>query len=209
MTGRRRLSASIMMPAALLVAAVTLAGCTGSGDDSTDGGPRASSSPGSGGAAPAQEAAALGQQYLRNRRPAAIASVRGQVITGTGSKPSGTLDILSVSASAASTAVRARLSSDDSGVPVSTSAYKQLQHNNGDFSAVELLARQANLRLLPGTWSGSVPASDNCTCSKVPSELGPEGVEISIVYPALPPSVNEIQLQMPGFPKVTVPATRN
>lgn len=209
MTGRRRLSALTVLPA-LLVAAVTLAGCTNGGDDSPDdGGPRASSSPGSSGAAPSAEAAALAQQYLQNRRPAAIASVSGEVVTGTGSKPPGTLDILSVTASATSTAVRARLASDDTGVTVSTSAYKRDWHNNGDFSAVALLAQQANLRLLPGVWTGSISASDNCTCSKVPSELGPEGVEISIVYPALPTSVSEIQLQMPGFPKVTAPVTRS
>ena len=47
-----------------------------------------------------------------------------------------------------------------------------------------------------------------CTCAPTPWTNGPQGVELSGVYAALPASVTEVEVQIPGFPTITVPVTR-
>jgi hypothetical protein len=211
-TGRTaRQSAATATVAAFLVAVAAMLGaCTGSsGGGSPTTSAKPSGSGGAGGGTPLSRAAVqVEQQYLPARRPAALASVAGKVRDGSGTMVSGTVDILSVLAGPGSTAVRLRLATDQPIQGVSTNYYQVDEHHAPDISGVALLAPTANLRLLPGIWSGSEPASDNCTCSKVPGALGPEGVELSAVYPALPANVTQVQLKVRGFPALSAPVTR-
>jgi hypothetical protein len=203
--GAGRLLAAVI---GVLLAGGLLVACTG--DDEPEPGPPAASGPAAGGgtSALAQAAQEVTRQYLTAPEPAVVASVKGTVRAGRQDVP-GTLDLLAVQAGPGSTAVRWRLSTDEPVRGVSTNYYNNIRNRLPDTDAVALVAKQANLRMLPGIWSGSGPSTNDCTCAYVPDELGPAGVELSSLYPALPDTVTEVELRVPGFPALAAPVTRS
>jgi hypothetical protein len=207
--GHRRSLAAL---AILALGAGVLAGCTGDGDkddkDPTSSASAGTATTGAGNALSA-EAARITAQYLNGTAPTVLASVAGKVRDGSGKDVPGKLDLLAVQAGPRSTAVRWRLSTDDPIGTVSTNYYNYLYNRLPDTDAVALLAEEANLRMLPGIWSGTGLSSKDCTCAYVPGKVGPEGVELSSLYPPLPTSVTRIQLQVPGFPALAAPVTRS
>ncbi len=117
--------------------------------------------------------------------------------------------MLAVEAGPSSTMVRWRLATDTQAGGVSTNYYNNIENRLPDVDAVAVVAKQANLRTLPGIWSGTGPSSKDCTCAYVPREIGPKGVELTSLYPSLPASVTEIELRVPGFNPLTAAITRD
>lgn len=196
---------------AVLLLAGGLCGCTGSssksaGPSKTSTGGSASAEAGSGSDAQAQK---LTQQYLSaSAKPVVLASVKGKIRDGAGRDVAGTLDLLAVDAGVTSTAVRWRLSSNQPVDTVSSNYYNQSERTAPDTSEATLTAPTADLRLDSGIWYGTAPASQDCTCAWVPRSLGPDGVELSGLFPALPTAVTQIELRVPGFPKVSAAVSR-
>jgi hypothetical protein len=193
------------------------AGLTGCTDDPEKPTPSASASAGAsnpaGPAGSLEEAAAqVNQQYLTATAAgtaAPIASVRGEVVASGGKKVPGTAELLAVQAGPTSTAVRWRMASDDPDVTLVPSAYSDPTKAIPDTAGVILVAKQANLLLKTGHWAGKTAQSGECTCSWSARDLGPAGLEMSILYPALPTSVTEVELRVPGFPSLSGPVTRS
>jgi hypothetical protein len=207
---------TLRVPLALIAAGLLSAGlvaCTGDSDASKDPKPSAggssSASPGAGGGSGAADK--LAAQYLAATptAPAVLATVKGTVRTGEGKDVPGRLDLLAVQAGPGSTAVRWRMATDQPIDSISSNYYRDPDRPVQDTSLVVLVAKSADLRLDPAVWSGSGPSSDNCTCSWNPTELGPDGLELSSLYPALPAEVTEVELRVPGFPAVTGPVSRS
>jgi hypothetical protein len=197
---------------AVLLLAAALAGCSGDGSDSAEapGPSRSQSSGGSSEGTKSVAAQKLTEQYLRAPvTPVAVASVRGTVRSASGEDLPGTLDLLAVDAGSTSTAVRWKLSSDRPIEVVASTYYSRRDRSVADTTNVTLVAPSANLLLAAATWSGSAPASQDCTCARNPASLGPEGVELSSLFPALPSTVTEVQLRVPGFPPVSAPVRRS
>jgi hypothetical protein len=188
---------------AVLLLGLVLAGCTSSHSDGSPAGPASAAA-----SDPAAEAARISAQYLPAATPTALATVRGQVRDGSEKDVPGTLELISVQAGANSTAVRWRIATDQPITSVSTNFYHRPLRSTADTSAVTLIAKQADLLLYPSVWAGTDALSQDCTCSWTPSRLGPDGLEMSSLYPNLPASVTEVQLKVPGFPAVTGPVTR-
>jgi hypothetical protein len=206
---------SLFAVVTVLIGGASLVACTG--DDSPE--PRPSASASADASAPpggttdlAKAAEQVTQQYLAgpdsSPAPAAIATVKGTVRADAKDVP-GTLDLLAVRAGPRSTEVRWRLSSATTTPGLSTNYYNNIENRLPDTDAVALVAKQANLRSLPGIWSVGSLNDQDCTCAYVPRGLGPAGVEMSNLYPALPANVTEVQLLVPGFPALTAPVTRN
>jgi hypothetical protein len=208
--GRRIRCGSAGLVIAALVGA-GLAGCSGSSNGpAATAGSGASASTGTAASSQSSKAAEqVTQQYLKAAPPAVLASVSGQVVGsdghGTTLQVAGTVDLLSVRAGPNSTAVRWRMSTVQPFELLSSSAYRTAELAVPDVSAVTLVATQANLLLRTGHW---LQPSD-CTCAWLPNGLDSTGVEMSILYPALPASVTEVQLKVPGFPAVSGPVTRS
>jgi len=206
---------SLFVVMAVLLGGASLVACTS--DDSPVPKPSASAGAGEsaspGGTTDLVEAAELvTQQYLAgpdsSPAPAAIATIKGTVRADAKDVP-GTLDLLAVRAGPRSTEVRWRLSSPSKTPGLSTNYYNNIENRLPDTDAVALVAKQANLRALPGIWSVGSLNDQDCTCAYVPRGLDPTGVEMSNLYPALPANVTEVQLLVPGFPALTAPVTRN
>jgi hypothetical protein len=198
----------------LIVVGVLLGGlvaCTGSEAE------KAPSSSGSGSASPSggsagQSAAAqeLAAKYLgAQAKSAVLASVKGTIRDGVGKDVPGTLDILAIDAGENSTAVRWRLSTDNSIDAVSTNYYHEGSRPVPDTSLVALVAKSINRRYSPATWGAPESPGEECTCAYNPRALGPEGVELSSLYPALPSTVTEVELRVPGFPALAAPIARD
>lgn len=214
---RARIAAAALVLIAL--AGWGLASCSGDSEgDTPTPSASAGASPGASGSAqpntPLGKAAAqVNQQYLNAPAPttpaAAIASVKGDVFTTGGKKVPGTAELLSVQAGPNSTAVRWRMSTDDPDVFVVTSPYQTQEIGVPDVSSVTLVAKQANLLLKTGHWYIAGRQGAECTCSWTPTVLGPAGMELSILYPALPDSVTEVEMRVPGFPALVGPVTRS
>ncbi|MBT0772646.1 hypothetical protein KIH74_27125 [Kineosporia sp. J2-2] len=117
----------------------------------------------------------------------------------------GTLEVLAVDVSEQSTHVRFRMKAE-SQTPVRIDNY--IETSNPGFHTVRLIAEQADLSMTGATWLGENDAWSDCTCGRRPSEVGPDGVEISLLLPALPETVTEVQLQVPGFTALTAPVSR-
>ena len=78
-----------------------------------------------------------------------------------------------------------------------------------DTSQITLESQQADLRLHASHWHGTIIHSAYCTCAMLPEHLSTSGGEVlSSLYPALPASVTDVQLRVPGFPALTGPVTR-
>ncbi len=213
MTERGKVGKRVRHPVVALVTVLLGAGlmvaCTG--DEEPKPQPTGASAPpaGTGGSALAVAAQQVTQQYLTAPEPNVIATVKGTVRDGTGKDVPGTLDLLAVQARPGSTAVRWRLSTDQPIGSTSTNYYNNAIFRIPSTDAVALVAKQINLRALPGIWSRGDFNTTDCTCAYVPRKLGPDGVEMSSLYPALPENVTEIQLRVPGFPALAAPVTRN
>lgn len=113
------------------------------------------------------------------------------------------LEILSLESSSASTLVRYVITAEEQ---TSEQLSRYMPDSGGSMgSRVELAAPQADLLLAPGNWSG---LSSDCTCTWHAKEFGPDGLQMSALFPALPDSVTEAQLVIPGFEPLTAPVTR-
>lgn len=113
------------------------------------------------------------------------------------------LEILSLESSSASTLVRYVITADEQ---TKEQLSQYLPDAGGSMgSRVELAVPQADLLLTPGNWSG---LSSDCTCTWHANEFGPDGLQMSALFPALPDSVTEAQLVIPGFEPLTAPVTR-
>lgn len=202
-----------------VLAGPALVACTG--DDSptpgssvsaTGSAPTGSDGPGGpGGSGLEQAAEQVTRQYLSAPEPAVLGSVRGTVSGLDGGRAvevPGAVDVLSVTAGPASTAVRWRMSSERPVGNVSTETYRTQYWGLPDVSKVVLEAKQADLRLKTSHYTSVSAYTGNCTCAFISGDLGPSGLEMSILYPALPPSVTEVELRVPGFPALAVPVTR-
>ena len=156
-------------------------------------------------------AAQVTQQHLTAAaiEATAIASVKGEVVVTGGEKVPGTADLVSVQAGANSTAVRWRMATDDPDLTPVNSPYQTQEIGSPDVSAVTLVAAQANLLLRAGHWHGEEGRGAECTCSWLPRSIGPGGFEMSILYEALPASVTEVELHVPGFPALVGPVSRS
>lgn len=78
-----------------------------------------------------------------------------------------------------------------------------------DIGAVELIARSANQRLaVVYADFGDLLGDALCMCSSLPQTIGPEGVDLSALYPPLPAGVTEVQVAVPGISPITAPVTR-
>lgn len=195
-----------MVSASLLagVMAVGLLGCTGSSKPEAP----TSGTAAAGAASTLSKAAeTVTQHYLSETTATALASAQGTVKGGDGDVP-GTVDVLAVRASTASTVVRWRLSANEPVTTLSLDAYRNLDWKVDDVSGVTLVAKQADLQLKAGHWANSQVVSGNCICAWQPNNVDSAGIELSMLYPALPASVTEVQLKVPGFPAISVPVTR-
>ncbi|GAB3242180.1 hypothetical protein [Kineosporia babensis] len=115
----------------------------------------------------------------------------------------GTLDILAVDVSKTSTHVRFVLSAESEHA-LSRSRYA----DGGDagFRTAVLTAGGQTVR--SAQWTGAAGGSWDCTCGRFPETVGPSGIEMSLLFPALPESVDEVQLSIPGFAPLTAPVER-
>ncbi len=57
-------------------------------------------------------------------------------------------------------------------------------------------------------WTGTNDLWGDCTCGSRPKVIDADGVEVSLLFPALADSATEIQLKIPGFVPLTAPVTR-
>ncbi|MBT0772639.1 hypothetical protein KIH74_27090 [Kineosporia sp. J2-2] len=135
-------------------------------------------------------------------------TVYGTATNGSGSelKHAGTLRILAVDAGGSSTHVRYSLSSD---VEITPSMARYVEVADRSLRVPQLIAESADLRLMTGNWKSEGEVTGDCVCAWVPALIGPEAVELSILYPVLPESVTEVQFTMPGFEPLTAPVTRD
>lgn len=140
----------------------------------------------------------------------AAATVDGtvQVCDGDlGLKPmKATAEIVSVVAGPESTALSWRLLAPET---TSLPSRGWFVRGLGNTRAVALVAGDQLLR--PVVWQNEGNQFDwfvDCGCSRVPFDVGPEGVEMGGLYPALPPATTSVQVRIPGFPAATVPLTR-
>jgi len=156
----------------------------------------------------------LTEEYLSAdaTAPSPVASqegtVHGTATDGSSSaqKHSGTLQVLAVDAGDDSTLVRYTLASDVEVTP-DTSFYLDVPDRS--LRSPELIAKSADLRLQASNWKTASQVTGDCVCSWLPSTIGPEAIQLSILYPSLPESVTEVQFSVPGFDPFTVSVTRD
>ena len=198
----------VLRLALVVLVGAGLSACTGSsGGDGPKAVPSTRVSGGS-----ADPAAEVNRRYLSavpSSSLTAIAAVRGRVVGSGAVKVPGTAELIAVQAGPNSTAVRWRMATDADDVVPLTSAYSDPARPIPDISSVTLVAKQADLVLKSGRWGNRDATSGECTCAWSPRVLGPDGVEMSILFQALPASVTEIELHVPGFPTLTGPVTRS
>ena len=185
----------------LLAVVAVLGGC------SDDGSPTAATSsthgatPSSGGGAPKEAMAELAAGP-----PEAVAQTTGTVKeNGTGKSVPARAEIVAVRAAAGSTVLWWRLSVPGGEIEVDSKPWSS--RTVGDTDRVRIAVPSADLELSPGIWSPGMLR--DCACSKVPHTVGPRGVELSALYPALPESATEAEVRIPGFEAVRVPVTRS
>ena len=150
---------------------------------------------------------ALAQRYLHQAGAAPLGSASAKIPTTGGDTPS-TVDILSLQAGATSTVLVWRWSTAAENQSPTSPLTTKLSgsHPGGDTEGVALVSEQSNQKLLPagyleaGGWS--------CTCSELPTNLGPDGAVLTGVYAPLGTAATQVKVEIPGFPAITVPVTR-
>jgi hypothetical protein len=179
-------------------AASVLTGCTGGSDPK----PAASST------APAVTGSGKGEVPggFDGLTPKAVATVDGTVKKSGGAPVAARAEIEVVQASADSTVLRWRLSVPSGEVKLSNKDWGIRALGNID--RVALVATGEDLQLNPVTWKAPKGTLRDCGCSKVPYGVGPKGAELGALYSALPASVTEVEVRIPGFAAVKVPVTR-
>ncbi|GAB6899766.1 hypothetical protein [Kineosporia succinea] len=110
-----------------------------------------------------------------------------------------TLSVLALEAGKSSTHVRFSLSAQEEH-QITTSRY-----TGSGGQGFRTATVTANGQTINGAeWTGPEGGTKDCTCGRAPESVGPAGVEISLLLPALPEAVTEIQLSVPGFVPLTV-----
>ncbi|GLY27098.1 hypothetical protein [Kineosporia sp. NBRC 101731] len=140
----------------------------------------------------------------------AVASEKGVIYaydqdTSTSYDAPGTLDILAVDVSESSTHVRFSMSAE-SELRLRLAGY--IETTLSGFHTATLVAEQADLSMTGARWIGANELSADCTCGRRPEVVDADGVEVSLLFPALPASVTEVQLKVPGFVPLTAPVNR-
>ncbi|GLY27100.1 hypothetical protein [Kineosporia sp. NBRC 101731] len=114
----------------------------------------------------------------------------------------GTLEVQAVDAGESSTHVRFSLSASSE---QQLSSGRYTDSSGAGFRTATLTA--AGQTVTGAEWTGADGGRADCTCGREPKTVGPAGIDISLLFPALPGSVTEVQLTVPGFVPLTVPVS--
>jgi hypothetical protein len=193
-----RSARSAALPLAVAVlAAVVMSGCTGGSGDapagSTSGASATAASSGSSSASP--EPTTFPSLVATPAPP--VGSVTGKV-TGFLPATDVTVGVLAVRAADTSTVLTYQVTAPAT-VPVQLSRFGYAREG------VQLVATQAGLRLFIDRLSTQVPFPIS---SPEPKTLGPQPVYLYAVFPPLPASVSQVDVQVPGLKPISVPVTR-
>lgn len=151
------------------------------------------------------------EQYLSASAPSAdaLATETGQLYAYSAEsyenyQTQGTLSVLAVDAGKSSTHIRFALSA-----PEETLLEEDAYDGDGaGFGSATVYAESQNLTWSGSQWSAPDSTATDCTCGRVPESVGPGGVEVSLLLPTIPDSVDEIQLSIPGFVPLTAQVSR-
>lgn len=185
-----------------------LVACTGDGGSDPDPGPGMSAGPSgsASGSAQPRSPAELAEEYLVTTPPEPVGAAAGTVRTTSGSTPA-TAEVLQVRSMTGSTVLRWRLKVPDTSALVLPGTLAPPGEGARGTDWVRLVSRAADYSAYPATYE-SVTIGD-CTCAPMPQQTGPNGVEMSGIYPALPEGASEVEVRIRGFPAITVPVERS
>lgn len=179
---------------------LALAGCTsdsGQRADPVDAGPRPSLNP------VADAAAELTRSVLEGEEvPEPLVTMSGALALLQG--PSAVkVDVLEVRAGTTTTLLRWRLRSPATErVRTYTSALSL--PSRFDTRAVTLLDEQGGQRLQPYTYIPQLNQNPiSCVCSRLPADIGPDGLLMYGLYPSLAPGTTAVDVAIPGFATAT------
>lgn len=138
-----------------------------------------------------------------------LASVDGSVGTRGGPQTSARLDVTDVVANEHSTIAYftvANTSGSDSLMPLQMfNEFRPLQRNIRDVTLVDPEAAQRYWAYIGQNADGSMVS---CACSTAPVSFTERGQQLNSVFPPLDPATTSVTLEVPGFPAVEVPVTR-
>jgi hypothetical protein len=197
----KAVAAAVVVLAVLVVAGIVWS--TRSGDDPATLGPGAS---GPSPTVSADEASREFSAKYLTALPAVtpIASQQGSIEVTNTEKTPATMDVLSLESNDASTVLRWRLSTPQQ-VAINSPQFSA-RRSNSSTSALTLVSTATDQRLTLGEYVQV--GFTACTCSDLPYESGPGGVELSAVFGPLDAGATQVELNVPGFAPLTVPVTR-
>lgn len=201
MTGRRAWVPLLAAGAAVLAVLGLLSACTGD-----DGEPGPGPTTGASGSPTVRSPQDLAAQYLAGTPPEPVGTATGTVRTTDGTTPA-RADVLQVKAGQGSTVLRWRLSVPDTAAVVRSDTLTPPGESGAGTDWVALVSKAADVKAYPARYASAVIA--DCTCAPLPQKNGPQGVGMSGIYPALPGSVSTVDVQIRGFPAITVPVERS
>lgn len=192
--------------AAVVVAVLAVAGCTGS-DEPVDPPSTATAEP-TGDAAGGEEWTVdeLVDAVYASPEQEPIASVDGELAYQTVPAPA-RAEVLEVSASEASTTVLFRLTYLGEADLTVGSSYLSLERvTNPDVRGIALQVPAENRRLRPTLALEDAPTGEEpvCMCSRIPMAVSPDGAMVfTATFPALDPGTETVDLEIVGFPLLT------
>jgi hypothetical protein len=203
--GSRTVVGSVLVTAVAGVVALTFAAC--SGDDkptpkNSSGSTSASSSSGApSGSLKDESAAVLGGTP---RSPAAKTEGKVEAVSK-GQMVPATAEIISVQASEASTILTWQLSSATD-IPLQGFSLNAIHGARSFPDLVHLIDPVGKKSYAVNTMV--TRDTTYCVCSAYPIHVGPDPVQMTAEYPALPATATSVSVRIPNFAPVTVPVTR-
>jgi hypothetical protein len=199
----RGLKGSVALVAVVVVAALSVAGCSGpeKADPKESG---STTSPGSAGNTPGalkDESAAV----LSWTPPAPVVKSEGKVEgTFTHAMLPATAEVISVKASDVSTILTWQLSSA-ADIPDQGWSLNSV-HGNLNFPDLVRIVDPVGKKSYDVNTMHQIYA--HCACAAYPIHIGPDAVRMTAEYPPLPATATSVSVRIPNFAPVSVPVTR-
>jgi hypothetical protein len=193
----------LVVGALAIAAALVVGGCTSDPDPSTKSDP--SSGSGSSSTAPAQDTVrGAADKVLGFATAQPVTTQAGKVMAQGNREVPAKAEVLSLTRGKGSTVLLVRLT-----------AQEEVNAAGGIFSNDEVgqsidgvSIAVGDQKFYPGNYRyGEAVLAQNCTCTELIRQLGPEGVWLSAEFEAVPEGTSEVTLSIPGFTAASVPVT--
>ena len=193
----------LLLGALALTAALVVGGCTGDPDPGTTSG--SSSGSGSSTGAPAGDTVrGAADKVLGFAATQPVATQTGKVMAQGNREVPAKAEVLSLTRGKGSTVLLMRLT-----------AQEEVNAAGGIFSNDEVgqsidgvNIAVGDQKFYPGNYRyGDAVLAQNCTCTELIRQLGPDGVWLSAEFEAVPEGTSEVTLTVPGFTASSIPVT--